>query len=223
MDNTKKIERWLKNYDIKKYSIINGIIDADNVWIFDENLKKFPSYIKFNIVKGNFIVKGCCSLTSMCGFPKEVKKNFDVSGTALSNLKGCPQIIGRDFYCCECAKLISLEGSPKEINGNFEAFLNNSLKTLEGGPKKVGGNYGVDGCNSLISLKGCPSIIPSELGLYGCMKLRKLNPGPKQVKILNTCFCGEKSIKKSEINKIKFEVHLNDYTQEIEVRKNNKK
>ena len=50
------IEKWLKEYNITYYTINDDFtIDVDgNVNILKKNLKEFPEYIQFGVVKGSF-------------------------------------------------------------------------------------------------------------------------------------------------------------------------
>jgi hypothetical protein len=40
----------------------------------------------------------------------------------LKSLKGAPQEVGNDCWCCHCPKLTSLEGAPKEVGGSFNCY-----------------------------------------------------------------------------------------------------
>lgn len=73
------IKRWLKKYGITNYTINDDYtIDiAGNINLTYKSLKKFPSFIQFRIVKGNFN----CSyneLISLKGAPREVGDVFIV-------------------------------------------------------------------------------------------------------------------------------------------------
>ena len=74
-----EIEKWLKEYDIKNYTINDDFtIDVNGeVCVGQKNLIEFPDYIQFGVVRGNFD----CSLndlTSLRGCPREVGKGFFV-------------------------------------------------------------------------------------------------------------------------------------------------
>jgi len=72
------IEKWLNDMCIKNYVLNNDLtIDVDgSVDIQFRNLtEKFPDYIQFNIINGNFHCQ-YNKLTSLEGFPKTIKGNF---------------------------------------------------------------------------------------------------------------------------------------------------
>ena len=108
------IENWLKEYDIRNYTInkdltinVNG-----NVYLSAIDLKEFPEYIQFGVVRGDFV----CRI------------NY------LTSLRGVPRIVGGNFDCAD-NELTSLEGAPKEVGGYFDCN-DNELTSLEGAPKK---------------------------------------------------------------------------------------
>jgi len=121
-------------------------------------------------------------LTSLKGFPTQVKGDFDISANDLSSLVGCPKIINGAFDCSGNEKITSLKGGPEVVKAGYNAAncslkdLNgapedlekgrfivseNFLESLEGSPKKV---YELDcSYNSLKTLKGCPEEIGGSL------------------------------------------------------------
>ena len=104
------IEEWLKEYNIKNYTINDDLtIDVDGfVFLNKENLKEFPDYIQFGVVKSYF---SCYrnQLTSLRGCPREVHEYFD----------------------CSYNNLTSLEGAPREVRGLFDCSKNNIQFTEE--------------------------------------------------------------------------------------------
>ena len=154
------IEKWLYRYNINRYTINDDFtIDVDGFVVLDkENLKEFPEYIQFNIVKGDFYcsennltsLRGCprevsgnfyCNkneLLSLEGAPKKVR-NFDCGFNRLTSLKGAPIEVMYSFYC-DHNQLTSLKGTPKKIGMHF-GCNNNKLTTLEGVTKEVGGDF----------------------------------------------------------------------------------
>jgi len=99
------ITRWLDEMGIKNY-IINDdyTIDVEgNVDLFNRGLDKFPDYIKFGKVGGN----------------------FSCSKNRLVSLEGCPSSVGGGFYCYN-NQLVSLEGCPGSVGGYF--FCTNNKK-----------------------------------------------------------------------------------------------
>ena len=125
-DASKKrmIEEWLKEYNIKNYTINDDLTIDVNGFVFlnKENLKEFPDYIQFGVVKSYF---SCYrnQLTSLRGCPREVHEYFDCSYNNLTSLEGAPREVGGLFDCSN-NKLTSLKGAPKEIGGDFDCYKN---------------------------------------------------------------------------------------------------
>ena len=95
------IEKWLKEYKIKNYTInddftidVDGSIDL----FFSKNLSEFPDYIQFGVVKGFF---KCIhsQLTSLRGCPRKIEKFFDCRYNKLTSLEGAPEEVVGDFVC----------------------------------------------------------------------------------------------------------------------------
>ena len=130
------IEDWLKEHNIEKYTINDDFtIDVDGFVLLDkENLKEFPEYIQFGVVKGSFY----CSmnnLTSLRGCPREVEKSFYCTHNKLTSLIGAPEKVG-EYFDCTANNLTSLVGSPREVRGGFDC-RNNSTQFTEDDVKKV--------------------------------------------------------------------------------------
>ena len=68
-----------------------------------------------------------------------VKGIFEIDSNDLTSLKGCPKIVGKEFYCND-NQLTSLKGCPKSVGGTFNCD-NNKLTSLEHSPKNVGNNF----------------------------------------------------------------------------------
>ena len=100
------IEKWLKEYNIKDYTINDDFtIDVNgNVDLTFNHLSELPEYIQFNIVKGD----------------------FDCRRGDLTSLRGCPREVEGGFYCTS-NELTSLEGAPEEVRGHFYCNDNNNL------------------------------------------------------------------------------------------------
>ena len=129
VSNTSLIEKWLKRYNIKNYTITaDGKIDVDgDVFLDRQNLKELPDYIQFNIVKGSFD----CSrnnLTTLNGTPKEVKEYFFCSFNNLTSLQGCSRKV-RGIFDCSYNQLTSLEGAPEEVGRGFYCTHNHTQFT----------------------------------------------------------------------------------------------
>ena len=102
---TVSIVKWLEemNIPVNRYEINKDLtinINGD-LYLWNKNINKFPDYIKFNIIYGNF----ACDRNQ------------------LISLKGCPYIVEGNFYCT-MNKLTSLEGCPKIVKGIFNCRKN---------------------------------------------------------------------------------------------------
>ena len=161
------IKEWLRKYNIENYTINKDFtIDVDgNVILVLKDLSKFPEYIQFGVVGGN----------------------FDCSNNNIISLRGCPRKVD-GFFNCNYNKLKSLEKGPVEVGSSVYCFRNN-LKSLEGAPKEVGGSFYCDN-NQLTSLKGAPEKVEGD---FDCShnKLTSLEGAPKEVERFN---CGYNSV-----------------------------
>ena len=161
MDVKAKIESWLEEQGIKKYTInADMTIDVGSVVLDDEyEEEQFPEYIQFRKVK-YFIIEGS---------PK------------LKSLKGAPQKVGGYFKCCDCPKLESLEGAPQTVAKAFDCHSCENLTSLKGAPQKVGGWFGCNGCANLTSLEGAPKEVGGGFYCNDCPKLESLKGAPQKV------------------------------------------
>ena len=109
------IENWLKEYNIENYNINYDLtIDVEeNIKFLNKNITKFPDYIQFGEVKGN----------------------FDCSNNNLISLKGCPKYVD-GFFNCSYNKLTSLEGAPEKVGGYFNCN-NNSVRFTKDDVREV--------------------------------------------------------------------------------------
>ena len=137
-----EIHEICKKYNIKKYTIKNGVVDVNgDVIMHMANLTKLP--LKFGKVTGLFT----CSdnkLTSLEGCPDTVGGSFNCSDNKLTSLEGCPDTVGGWFNCSD-NKLTSLEGCASSIGKDVEVTLagdfncsRNKLISLEGFPISIG-------------------------------------------------------------------------------------
>ena len=124
------IEKWLKKYEVQNYTInkdftiyVNGDVN-----LFKRDLKEFPDYIQFGVVRANFHCGGN-KLTSLEGAPEKVGGAFFCSDNQLTSLEGAPEDVGGDFGC-DNNKLTSLKGAPKYVRGDFYCY-NNKVQFTE--------------------------------------------------------------------------------------------
>lgn len=189
----------LSKLSSKVISILNKSLGENN-WELNEETGKIDITGRYVSLQGSDIIVngelaegiefGTCNslqargkgITSLKGFPVEVKGDFNIAGNDLSSLEGCPKIVNSTFDCSENKKLTSLKGGPEVVRGDYNAsrcslkdldgspedlengrfkVSENLLESLEGSPKKV---YSLDcSSNSLKTLKGCPEIIGGSL------------------------------------------------------------
>ena len=92
------IEQWLKEYNVKNYTISNDYtIDINGyVNLVGKDLTEFPEYIQFGVVEG-FFDCSYCHLKSLRGVPRPAKGCFDCADNELTSLEGAPREVGGDF------------------------------------------------------------------------------------------------------------------------------
>jgi len=156
-----RIDSVCEKYRIKKYSInSNGSIDVDgDVDLSIMKLTELP--IKFNNVSGDF---GCNDnyLSNLEGCPKIVGGDLFVFNNRLTSLIGAPDEVMGDFNC-RGNLLVDLYGSPLQIGEDF-ICADNMLTTLDGSPHTIGGDFNAR-ANLLISLDGSPVNVGGD---YSC-------------------------------------------------------
>lgn len=203
LDKKSQVEKWLQEMGIQKYSISddykgNYLIDVyDNVYLYNKELKQFPSYIKFNHISGDFICKSN-NLKSLKGCPLAVRGCFDCSYNELTSLEGGPEVVDGTFNCND-NKLKTLEYLPKKM-GYHLWCTRNKLESLEGCPDIVYGDFDCS-FNNLESLKGCPREVHKN---FYCMKnkLKSLKGCPKMVKGIFLCWGNSVQFKISDVLKL---------------------
>jgi hypothetical protein len=131
----KMIEDWLDEKEIKNYVIKDDLtIDVKgDVNLNNRDLTKFPEFIRFNKVSGNFWCSKN-SLVSLEGCPSSVGGSFGCHTNNLVSLEGCPSSVSGDFWCAR-NNLISLKGCPTSVGGSFRCS-NNPGKFTEEDVKK---------------------------------------------------------------------------------------
>lgn len=68
-----------------------------------------------------------------------IRGMFACGATKLTSLKGCPKIVGYDFYC-DSTEIESLEGGPKKVGRDYHCQNITTLKSLIGLPKSIDGS-----------------------------------------------------------------------------------
>lgn len=173
------IEEWLKEMRISWYTIRPDftINVHEDVWIKDQYLTEFPSYIQFSKVKGEFNLS-YTNIKSLRGCPREVIGDFNCMFCPnLKNLEGAPEIVYGSFYCNNCRNLESIKGAPRQVH----AFLMDTcpkVKSLEGAPINVESNFVCTECYNLVSLEGAPKTIGGRFSCAHCRNLRDLVGAP---------------------------------------------
>lgn len=121
-------------------------------------------------------------LTSLKNLPYRLNKingYFTCTMNKLTNLIGCPTVIGEDFNC-SYNKLISLKNcNIASVNGYFDCSANN-LTNLIGCPKIINRDFRCS-LNNLTSLEGCPievkgdfHIVDNSDKLFTAEEVRKI-------------------------------------------------
>lgn len=62
---------------------------------------------------------------------------FEIGGTGLKTLEGCPHTVGGGFYC-RMTDIVGLAGGPREVAGNYWVQENPGLVSLDGAPESCG-------------------------------------------------------------------------------------
>lgn len=132
---------WLKcmytihgTWDIRKEGSVL-IIDVDgNVKIKKKGEKLFDSNARFGTITGD----------------------FDISGSDIPSLKGCPETVQGSFYCKECHKLSNLQGAPNYVGGDFSCQGCTNLRSTKGFPKHVGKKFNFRDCKNLRDYTDAP-------------------------------------------------------------------
>ena len=132
---------WLKcmytihgTWDIRKEGSVL-VIDVDgNVKIKKKGEKLFDSNARFGTITGD----------------------FDISGSDIPSLKGCPETVQGSFYCKECHKLSNLQGAPSYVGGDFSCQGCTNLRSTKGFPKHVGKKFNFRDCKNLRDYTDAP-------------------------------------------------------------------
>ena len=108
--NKKSIDQMgIKNYSIDEYANINV---EDNCSLPD-HCGNIPEYIKFGIIKGEFIISNC-NMTTLRGCPEIVERDFKCNSNSLTSLEYCPKIVKGNFIC----------------SGNVIGFNSNAIRKI---------------------------------------------------------------------------------------------
>jgi len=95
---------------------------------------------------------------------RRVQGSFNCSFNNLTDLKGAPEIVERDFVCYH-NRLETLEGAPRYVGGSFRCWRNN-LTDLRGAPERVEGDFECH-YNFLETLEGAPKYVGRDFSCYG--------------------------------------------------------
>ena len=132
-----QVEAWLLRHGIKDYRVHADtlVVDVDgDVQLDIDASTKLP--VVFGVVTGN----------------------FDVGGSMLTTLEGCPRQVGRTFDCS-----------------------NTDITSFEGGPDEVGAAYVARNLENLVTFKGLPRVVPSLLDLDGKTKVKTVEFLPEKM------------------------------------------
>jgi hypothetical protein len=118
MFKTKRtIQNWLEKYNVQHYTINDDLtVDVnDSVNLHEMELTKIC--VQFGIVHGNFYC-GNNRLTSMQGFPYEVRGSLFCQGNKITNFEYCPKVVFEDFNCT-FNPILSIKEITSRIGGTF--------------------------------------------------------------------------------------------------------
>ena len=141
---------------------------------------------------------------------------FNISGSGLKSLIGCPSYVTTDFVC-KYNDITSLEHSPGHVGEFFDCSFN-KLKSLKGCTPNIGGSFNCTG-NELESLDGIPksingafciTIYPNTpllkmLNVVGVTSFRIYDPHVPTRRVLPTLF-SEYYGKKNAVMKVGLEL-----------------
>jgi len=114
------IEKWIKQFSVGRYHdpfvleakfTINNNLTIDvkgNLNLYNIGLVELPLYIKFRTVKGTMWI----------------------NSNPLTTLRGCPEYVTDNFFCCD-NQLTSLEYAPKKVDDMFACYNNLVEFTIE--------------------------------------------------------------------------------------------
>lgn len=112
----KLIEDWLRPFrmQIHNYEIDDNFNININcsVYLSMLGIEKFPEYIQFGKIDGDFDVYGN-KLVSLRGCPCIVNGFFDCDKNNLITLEGCPSIVSECFSCSNNAKKFTVDDIKK--------------------------------------------------------------------------------------------------------------
>ena len=104
----REIERICKKYNIRNYTIDDGLVNVDgDVYLSYNKLTELP--VNFGRVSGH----------------------FNCEDNNLTTLKGSPLYVS-GYFSCSHNNLTNLKFSPVEVGGNYYCSFNDNLKTLRG-------------------------------------------------------------------------------------------
>ena len=136
LTNVDDISKWLRKYDIKKFTILkdNSVNVHGDVRLANKlaNLLKLP--LNFNIIEGD----------------------FDIGDNELTSLEGSPKKVTGSFMCHK-NEIFSLKGGPKEVGGSF-IILHNNISSLEYAPTIVRDDF-ICSHNPLKELSGINTVL----------------------------------------------------------------
>lgn len=121
----KRIEDWLltNTWQNKSDFLIldNYTIAAPGDIVCHGKIEKFPDFIQFADVHGNFICAHC-GLINLKGCPISCF-NFNCSYNQLTDLEGCPQEVDGIFLCKNNLKYFTEEYVKSKSNVQFKIFV----------------------------------------------------------------------------------------------------
>lgn len=132
------IRNWLTQHGVENFTIdpATGVVDVDGNVIMDiDHVTKLP--VKFGTVTGNFDIGGS-NINTLEGCPHTVGKSFNCSHTDITSFDHAPQQVGRGFIAGQLDKLTTLRGLPRIVPGVLDLSGRTKIQNLEGISEKIG-------------------------------------------------------------------------------------
>lgn len=132
------IRNWLNIHGVENFKIdpTTGVVDVDADVVMDiDHITKLP--VKFGIVTGSFDIGGS-NINTLEGCPHTVGKSFNCSHTDITSFDHAPQQVGRSFIAGELAQLTTLRGLPRIVPGTLDLAGQTKIQNLEGISEKIG-------------------------------------------------------------------------------------
>lgn len=131
---------------------LNSVYDLKGTW----DIRKEGSVLVVDVNGNVKIKKGAKVLFGSNARFGTITGDFDISGSDIPSLKGCPETVQGSFYCKECHKLSNLQGAPSYVGDDFSCQGCKNLRSTKGFPKHVGKKFNFRDCKNLRDYTDAP-------------------------------------------------------------------